>query len=123
MTKTEIAKVAHATLQEYKKFTEPELAIQGWFDVTKEDRDSFIAGVEWVMNNPATTAEHQHNAWVKHKKDTGWLYGKKKDEKLRTHPLMIPWADISLEHRTKDTIFIAVVVSLLPMQKYLKGIA
>jgi len=121
MNKTDMAKIAHVTLNAYKFMTEPGVLLLNWDDTTKEDRDSFIVGVEWVMNNPATTAEKQHNAWVKHKKDTGWLYGLSKDVTLRTHPLLVPWGEISLYHRTKAALFIAVVVSLLPMQNYLKG--
>lgn len=120
MNKRDIARVAHATLNAYKFINRPGLLILNWDDTTKEERDSFVAGVEWVINNPATTAEHQHTAWVKYKRDSGWLLGDTKDEVLRTHPLLIPWSDIDLEHRTKNSLFIAVVHSLLPMQNFLK---
>lgn len=121
MNKVDIAEVAYEAITSYKSVYENSGPWKSWMQITKEERDSYIVGVEWVMNNPATTAEHQHNAWMKHKQDTGWLWGKEKDEKLRTHPLLIPFSKLTLDHKTKDELFIATVKSLLPMQSFIGG--
>ena len=118
MTKADIAEVVHGVIRLYKlKLGEEDVG--SWAEATKMSKDSTLIGVEYVMNNPNTTAEHQHEAWCKHKEDTGWLPGKVDNDKLKTSTLLIPFSDIALKNQTKSTLFINVVKSLLPMQQFI----
>lgn len=114
----DIAQVCHEAQRAYKiQIGEDDVGVWAW--APKEMKDSTIAGVEYVMNNPNTTAEHQHMAWVKHKKDAGWLYGPEKSNQLKQHPCIIHFSKLPLADRTKDALFIATALSLLPMQNYI----
>ena len=120
MNKTDMAKVAHEAMRAYKiQLGEEDIGV--WDKSSKYMKDSILSGVEYVMNNPNTTAEHQHEAWCKHKKDTGWLFGKEKDEKLRTHPLLIPYNKVPADNKIKAELFIGVVKALLPTQNFIGG--
>lgn len=118
MDKRDIAQVAHEAIRSYR------IAIGGgtmdyWQYIPKEAKDSYIARVEYIFNNPATTAMQSHDAWIKNKLDNGWLWGEVEDEKLRTHPMMVPFSKLTLEHQTEDALFIALVAALLPMRNYI----
>ena len=119
MTKYDIAEIAHNTIMLYKAKLKQETI--AWWDTPKETKDSVLAGVEYVMNNPHTTGEQQHQAWVKYKKDTGWIWGAEIDSKLKTHPNMVAYSKIPEHERIKDELFIAVVKALLPAQDFLGG--
>jgi hypothetical protein len=47
-------------------------------------------------------AEYDHKRWSLQKKETGWKYGKIKDEKKKTHPSLVPWDSLPIE--SKDMI-------------------
>ncbi|PLR84654.1 hypothetical protein CVD25_01065 [Bacillus canaveralius] len=81
-----------------------------WEDAPQWQRDSAINGVEFHLNNE-TTPEQSHENWMKDKVADGWVYGEVKDPEKKTHPCMVPYAQLPLEQRTKDYLFKAVVDS------------
>jgi RyR domain len=47
----------------------------------------------------------------------GWIYGVEKDAESKTHPCLLPYAELPVEQRRKDALFRAIVQSLtLPME-------
>jgi hypothetical protein len=47
-------------------------------------------------------ARMEHDRWVAAKRHDGYVWGEKKDPRLRTHPCVIPWDDPRLTKRDKD---------------------
>ncbi len=78
-----------------------------WDDCGEEMQRSAESGVAAVLNG-ATPAE-SHRAWVKFKRNHGWVYGEVKDEIAATHPNLVPYEDLPEEQRVKDDLFAAVV--------------
>lgn len=39
----------------------------------------------------------------------GWVYGDVKDPELKTHPCLVPYNELPVEQKTKDTLFINIV--------------
>lgn len=76
-------------------------------------RESAIGCVKEIMDNPHMEVGDAHAAWLKHKLDTGWVYGKVKDAGARTHPCMVPFEDLPSAQQMKDVLFINVVKSFL----------
>lgn len=78
-----------------------------WEDAPQWQRDSAISGVHGVI--AGNTPEQSHESWLKHKTADGWVYGEAKDAVAKTHPCMVPYADLSEEQRAKDTLFVSTV--------------
>ncbi len=67
--------------------------------------------VSVIIDNPSITAEDIHNTWMDNKRRDGWVYGATKDANKKTHPLMIPFADMNAIDKSKDQSFIDIVNS------------
>lgn len=79
-----------------------------WDEAPQWQKDSAIDGVRNVIENGATP-EQSHENWLRHKEADGWVYGEVKDEQAKTHPCMVPYADLPPEQRVKDDVFTGIV--------------
>lgn len=84
-----------------------------WRLAPQWQRDSAIAGVRFIMDNPNATPADQHQSWLTIKLNEGWSYGPVKNPETKEHPCILPYEDLPPEQRFKDTLFGAVVRSLL----------
>ncbi|MES2779928.1 MAG: RyR domain-containing protein [Bacteroidota bacterium] len=76
-----------------------------WDDAQDWQKESAIAGVKFLFENPETTPEGQHAAWSKDKIADGWSYGEVKDAEAKTHPCLVPYDQLPEAQREKDVIF------------------
>lgn len=80
---------------------------------------SAIHGVEFHHKNLAlglsVPDSASHDSWLREKKAAGWSYGPVKDADKKQHPCYVPYEDLPLDQRLKDTLFAAVVKSLWPL--------
>ena len=53
------------------------------------------------------SAKELHEDWVIAYQKMGWVYGELRDTEKRTHPDMVPYADLGQLERDKDDVFIA----------------
>lgn len=83
-----------------------------WDKAEQWQRDSAIKGVEYALANPDGPVSAQHDAWLDDKKRDGWVYGAMKDPSKKEHPCMVPYSELPLEQRLKDSLFKAVVKGL-----------
>jgi hypothetical protein len=47
-------------------------------------------------------AENSHNVWAKLRLADGWTYGSRRDDAARTHPCLIPYADLPESEKEYD---------------------
>ena len=47
-------------------------------------------------------AERMHDVWMHERLDNGWHYNKIRSDRNKTHPLIMPWNQLSEEHKTID---------------------
>jgi hypothetical protein len=47
-------------------------------------------------------AEHVHDLWAEARMADGWRYGPVRDDVARTHPGLVPYADLTEEERAYD---------------------
>lgn len=80
-----------------------------WEECGEDMQKSATKGVQFALDNPAATPEQQHQAWFDERVSQGWTKGAVKDTTLKTHPSLIPYAELSEGVRSKDAIFRAIV--------------
>lgn len=80
----------------------------GWEDAPENIKASARSGVKIAL---AATPEEQHQAWCDFKVADGWTYGAAKDAEAKTHPCLVPYADLPPEQKAKDHVYIGVVRS------------
>lgn len=74
--------------------------------------ESAIQGVYFRLRNPEVTPEQMHENWMKQKVDDGWVYGPIKDPERKSHPCLIPYAQLGPEQKLKDHLFSSIVGSV-----------
>jgi len=79
-----------------------------WEDAPIWQSNSAIDGVTYHLEHD-TTPEQSHENWLAVKEAEGWVYGEVKDADAKTHPCMMPYAELPAEQKAKDYIFTAVV--------------
>lgn len=80
-----------------------------WFEAPMWMRQSAINGVKFALANPQVTPEQSHESWLAEKRAAGWTWGPVKDASLKQHPCFVPYAELPVEQRAKDHIFLGVV--------------
>lgn len=84
-----------------------------WEDAPDWQRQSAMNGVRFHMANPGAGPSGSHENWMNEKLDAGWRYGPVKDPEKKTHPCLMPYGDLPVEQRLKDSIFVAIVHALM----------
>lgn len=51
--------------------------------------------------------EELHGSWMQAYLTMGWIYGPKYDREQKTHPDLVPYADLGQLERDKDAVFVA----------------
>ncbi len=62
-------------------------------------RVSLPAAVEDLMER---LAENTHEVWAAGRVAAGWTYGPERNDKLKTHPGLVPYADLSEAEKDYD---------------------
>lgn len=50
--------------------------------------------------------EAAHDSWWRAYEDMGWVYGPVRDVKAKTHPDMVPFAELGFYEQVKDRVFL-----------------
>lgn len=88
-----------------------DFSFKSWKDAPDWQRDTNIVGVRAVIDG--ATPEQLHQSWCAHKRADGWVYGEVKDPEKKTHPCLVPYADLPAAQRVKDQLFRDVVTAYL----------
>ncbi|WP_405118756.1 RyR domain-containing protein [Pseudomonas leptonychotis] len=105
-----IAGAAHAFLASIGQvFGETAIA---WEDAGEGYQQGIIAGVTAYFENLELTPEQEHQKWLDAKLADGWVHGEPTDTAPKTHPLLLPFAELPVEHRVKAIILYAAVHAL-----------
>lgn len=101
-----LAHIAHEANRAYCR-TIGDDSQPAWDDAPEWQRDSALKGIEGALNG--NTPEQQHQSWMDVKAADGWVYGEAKDPEAKTHPCMVPYAELPAEQQRKDHLYSAVV--------------
>jgi hypothetical protein len=111
ITKEEIAKVAHEINKAYCEALGDTSQVD-WDQAPEWQKNSALLGVELHTKFPNAGPDTSHNSWMAQKVSEGWVYGEVKDVEKKTHPCIVPYAQLSPEQKAKDFLFRQVVHSL-----------
>jgi hypothetical protein len=92
--------------------THGDVSQPSWGKAPQWQVDSAINGVEHALKYPDATPEDMHNNWMAEKIADGWVWGEVKDPAAKTHPCMVPHAELPEFQRKKDVLFLAIVRAL-----------
>lgn len=80
-----------------------------WEELDDETQASAVNGVDGVFSG--NTPEQSHESWMKFKLEHGWTYGPVKDQKAKTHPCLVPYKQLPMTQRLKDSLFVSTVLA------------
>jgi hypothetical protein len=80
-----------------------------WDQAPQWQRDSAVAGVKFLIDNPNAGPGATHASWLALKRAGGWVYGPVKDPATKRHPCMVPFTELPEAQQTKDHLFVATV--------------
>ena len=106
-----IARVAHEAVRAYKQALGQDV-LPPWDDAPEWMHEATLVAVKDRLTNPTAPPSAQHEAWLAQKQAAGWRYGKVKDAEAKTHPLMVPYAELPDAERRKDALIQTVVDAL-----------
>lgn len=113
MTVEDIARVCHAANLEYCRAIDDQPQ-KAWEETSEHVRHSAVDGIRFVLENPGIGIGDLHANWLSFKYSDGWTYGPVRDAKAKTHPCVLPFAELPREQQAKDHLFLAIVRALAP---------
>ena len=79
-----------------------------WDEREQPFLDQFLKVIERQCGpERATSPRYLHGTWVEAYTKMGWVYGEVYDREAKTHPDMVPYADLGKLEQDKDAVFIA----------------
>jgi hypothetical protein len=106
------ASAAHQANKEYCESI-GDMSQPAWNDAPDWQKHSALDGVRFAIDNDFPLPEAMHENWMKVKLADGWVYGEVKDADAKTHPCLVPYAELPEAQRMKDDIFRDTIMDVL----------
>lgn len=79
-----------------------------WAEREQSFRSQFLEVIERQCSEQRSSSpEGLHGSWVRAYLSMGWKYGEKYNREQKTHPDLVPYAQLGQLEQDKDAIFIA----------------
>jgi len=79
-----------------------------WAEREQPFRDQFLKVIERQCGEQRSRSpEELHGSWMQAYFAMGWVYGPDYDRENKTHPDLVPYADLGQLERDKDAVFVA----------------
>ena len=92
--------------------TQGDTSHMSWEATPWSGKQSAIAGVVFLQNNPDASLSALHESWRKRKMEEGWRHGAERDDLVKTHPASLPYEELPPQQQVKDRLFRAIVIAL-----------
>ncbi len=106
----DIARVCHEANRALHLIQGDPVPSAPWARAEAWQRDAAVDGV--AKSLAGTSAEQLHQDWCDLKTADGWVFGPVKDGDAKTHPCLVPYADLDKGQQDKDHVFAAIVAAL-----------
>jgi len=79
-----------------------------WAEREETFRNQFLDVIERQCGpQRSTSPEELHGSWMQAYFAMGWVYGETYDRERKTHPDLVPYAQLGQLERDKDAVFVA----------------
>lgn len=79
-----------------------------WVDREQPFREQFFEVIERQCGpQRSSSPEELHGSWMQAYIGMGWKYGEEYSREKKTHPDMVPYADLGQLEQDKDAVFVA----------------
>lgn len=102
-----IAQVVHAANRQYVEFIGGRAVNPTWEQIREPERQGLIKAVIDMIKEPKTPAT-SHEAWCVARKADGWSKDKTYSHARKTHPNLVPYAQLPFEEQFKDHLFMGI---------------
>jgi len=110
MKPADIARVCHEANRAIQVIQGDLAPSPHWDDAPEWQIASAIDGVARAAGG--TNPEKLHESWCVLKRADGWVFGEVKDADAKTHPCLVPYAELPEDQKIKDHLFSAIVTAL-----------
>lgn len=112
-----LAAICHEVNKAYCE-SQGDLSQPCWSEAPDWQKTSALQGVRNAIRlKDAASPALQHENWMEQKVRDGWTYGTVKDAENKTHPCLVPYAELSPAQRLKDSLFLAVIAGTREIEK------
>lgn len=108
----DVAKICHEANRAYCEGINDK-SQRPWELAPSWQKEASLWGANFLCLKPDAGPEATHENWMAHKIAEGWKLGEVKDAKAKTHPCIVPFADLPIEQKLKDVLFHSIVRALL----------
>ena len=79
-----------------------------WDEREDAFKEQFLKVIERQSGDQRSKSpEELHGSWMQAYFEMGWVYGEKYDREAKTHPDLVPYADLGQLERDKDAVFVS----------------
>jgi len=79
-----------------------------WDEREQPFKEQFLKVIERQCGDKRSKSpEELHGSWMQSYYTMGWVYGDKYDREKKTHPDLVPYAELGQLERDKDAVFVA----------------
>lgn len=83
-----------------------------WDQRDQKFKEAMIAVVKQYLTERFPTPEEAHQSWMETYLAMGWKYGPVRDPVAKTHPDLVPYADLPKDEKDKDAVFLAMIYAI-----------
>lgn len=112
----QIARLAYAALSIYQAIRKARKE-KSWDELGEAVQKEFIEFIKPIIKKPYVSPEILHSNWMDDLLKNGWKWGEKKDEKAKTHPSLISWANLPVEIQFKNILVQNIVQQLVALSQ------
>jgi hypothetical protein len=117
LSTTDVARQLHTVNSAYtlvlRGNAPPDLAAIPTFDEAPPyQRDTFLSLTKKIVGKRPITPTEVHQEWIDLMKGNGWTRGTL-NEHNKTHPLLVPYADLPANEQIRAVLFIAAVQGVM----------
>lgn len=108
-----VAEMAHEQNRLFCEKFMDDNSLVPWAETSDEIKQTAFNGIKSIIENIDVTPEENHEIWRKFKATQGYIYGTRKCDVSKTHPCMVPYADLPKGQKIKDVLFGNLVKTLI----------
>lgn len=108
----QVARIAHEALRSYC-LTVYDNPAPPWADAHEQVRAEMVALVGYLARTPGATPRSKHGEWLADATARGFHQGERLDVRRKTHPLVVPFEELSPKYRSKQAMLFALITHLL----------